>query len=238
MSSVLQKVFSRIVGRQAERDVRDWVSYRSIVESIADGTEPPIDKVEAQLKANGKSADDLAADVKAALGRRALRATIRKAEGAKAERERINREIEEVRKELQAAQQRYDAVCGPLQENLLQIEVLESNAHNAKQKLASLCDDQLLGEELLAIKERMKAIAAEVTDSKDRLVSVRDNAQMCEINSNDKSFSENDRNDFQKQAVEMRRKERDLWNAHESARKEQFDLDRQLQELKQRMIDA
>jgi hypothetical protein len=125
---------------QREQDARD-TAFRDLVRSLADGRarQPAADTIVKSLRASGRTPEDLEAALALYRRRVAARAALDAAGPVPAEREKINRLLDQAsiacQQQIQQAQQKYAGTVAPLQARLQELEALEKAGRDAERLL-------------------------------------------------------------------------------------------------------
>ena len=135
----LSALFDRIFKARKQRDESRAGDYRSLVAEIANGTEPQGDRLDEILTASGKSVEQLRADVELHQQRLAWREQYDALPKLNQEKAVLEQQIAEAEKTLEAAQQQYDAVTGPLYARLREVQEARKQAEAARLRLQETC---------------------------------------------------------------------------------------------------
>jgi predicted nucleic acid-binding Zn-ribbon protein len=161
----LTKLMDKVVGRQRERQQSRQADYRTLVAQIADGQEPDADNVHDVLGANGKTLDDLKADVECLEKRRGLKAQFDQLLKLIEEQQRIGKQVAAADHVFEEAERKHEEVTAPLCARLDQIKQAISQGEDARRRLWDTCGDPLL---LAELKEVTTALA-EVSGRRSKL---------------------------------------------------------------------
>lgn len=164
-------------------------NYRELVLQLARGESPDTAEVREVLQALGKTSADLHGDVGRQQRRDLLHRQMEAGSDAHAEHLGLQEQVAEALRELQAAQQRFTEIAGPLQLRLEQAKQLILAASAAESELRQTCEDQSLlsrhqdirgqlGEaehELIHLQDRRESARVELAIEKSKPVPKKEN---------------------------------------------------------------
>lgn len=177
----LSILFDRIARNQKQRQHSRVADYRSLVAQIADGQEPDPAQIDELLASNGKTVDDLKADVDLHIKRLAWRKEYDALPGLAKERKVLEKQIAEADKVLEAADAHHTEVTTPLYYRLGAIKEATRLGNHACDELRRTCNDQELLDELAQVH-------AEHTKAHNRHMKLQiDSRQMCETAESDRA---------------------------------------------------
>ena len=138
MSSVLDK----IIQKRAEREKAQESDWRALAEQIANGSEPPLKRVEEILEDTGRTIDDLRREVRRRQRRKELAATLATVPQLNAEAAEIQRRIAEEDARLQAAEQAHAEAVIPLHAQYRRTAEASAAASAVVEELRKLADPE------------------------------------------------------------------------------------------------
>ena len=159
------------MGKQRERQVSD---FRDIVVEIADGKEPDGDIIAQVLFENGKSLEDLQKAAELLQRRRELHKKWDAVPGLMAQREKLQQQIAEANRKLEAAERKHYAIVNPIISDLDQLKEATCEGEKAQRELWNTCTDPTLLDNLADVEMRLSKRRQEASDLRSRIENLRD----------------------------------------------------------------
>lgn len=141
---MLDKLFSHLTARRAERDQDAAGRYRELVAAIAAGDEPDVAKVEAVLRDAGRPPADLQADVALLQRRAAWRKTLDAEPALKDERGKLLQAKESAKAAFAATRAAHDGKIEDLNRQLARVEADLRDCDDARRQLGTTASAELL----------------------------------------------------------------------------------------------
>jgi hypothetical protein len=150
-------IIERILGKQRQRQEARQADFSGIVQAIAEGEEPDVERIDAVLHEAGKSLDELREAVERLQHRRELKARLDRLPALASKRSQVERQIAEAGQALEQAEDRHEATVSPLRMHLEDIKEQIWAGEQARHELWNTCTDPQLN-------ERLNAVVAETAD--------------------------------------------------------------------------
>jgi len=152
----LMTLIQKIAGKQRERQSERHAAYRELVQDVAAGREPDADVVADVLRDNGKTLDDLQADVMLLERRREMRQKMDDVPKLAAERKRIEKQIAEADRVLDLAEQQHEQETSPLHFRPEEIKRETRDGDAAQRQLVDTCNDPTLLAEYQSVTDGLR----------------------------------------------------------------------------------
>ncbi len=137
------KIFAELRTMETEEALSTKREYRELVESIAKGDDPNLEKAKEVLGRAGKTSDDLREDVKRMEHRNNLRVAWRKSDEFNLRLTKAQKAQRKADEELAAHQEAYDEKVWPIQGEIQICSQGLHEAENAKRELLLECSSEL-----------------------------------------------------------------------------------------------
>lgn len=172
----LTSLFERIIQKQKVLVEDRYTDYRSLVIAIADGQEPPADRLSRILTESGQTLDQLRVDVDLLLRRRQMRVQLDAIDTLQRDRSAIEREIATANGILSAAEDTHEQTTTPLFARLDEINAALRTGQEARRQLQETCNHSGLLHELDQLRTDLTPLDARRAELQLRIKDHRDRA--------------------------------------------------------------
>lgn len=172
----LTSLFERIIQKQKVLVEDRYTDHRSLVLSIADGQEPPADRLSRILAESGQTIDQLRSDVELILRRRQMRVQLDAIDTLQHDRAAVEREIATANGILSAAEDTHEQTTIPLFARLDEINAALRSGQEARRQLQETCNHSGLLHELDQLRADLAPLDARRAELQLRIKDHRDRA--------------------------------------------------------------